>query len=223
MSVLVILVICFLPLIALLAICRFAAKVKLSALFIAALLGVIAVLPIVFVQFFVGDLRILNEHSYASELVRAIVLNGMVEEMWKAAVLFVLPVRRMILRDFFACALVTGLALGCFENAVYFLRSLQTANTVGATLLYAPIFTRLVTADMIHLFCTGLCGLFVFAARHHKTEIAALVFAVLTHGLYNFFAMHTTGIRFFAVAAILFAAIECRVRYVKVTEKNSTA
>lgn len=223
MNVFVVIALCFLPLVILCAVCVIFAGVKLGRLLVGALLGLMAVLPILFFQFFVGDLRVFNERSFASELVRAIVLSGLVEELWKAVVLFVLPARKMMLRDFFACAVVAGLSLGCFENAVYFLRYMQMAHVTGAQLLYVQIFTRMATASLIHLSCTGLGGLFVWAAKRRKQEIIALFFAVTSHGLYNFFAMYTTGIKFFSAVPILFALVECRVRYLKMHEAEAAS
>lgn len=215
MSVFFAIAICFLPLAVLMVVSIVILQVKILRVLFAALLGLIAVLPILFVQFFVGDLRIFNEFSFGSELFRALILNGAVEEIWKAAMLFLFPFKKMTLKEAFACALVVGLSLGCFESSVYFLKHLQMANASGGVLLYRPILLRVFSADLIHLWCTGLSGIFVWAFVNKKRCVLALVFAIISHGLYNFFSMYTTGIKYFAVAAILFAMMECRVRFSK--------
>lgn len=219
MNVIFSIAICFLPLVILITVCRIHG-IKLGKLYIGALLGLIAVLPIIIAQLFVGKLPFFNIHSFSSALFRALVLNGVIEETWKSAVLLILPAKKMSLRDFFACSLVAGLSLGCFESASYFLKYLQMANHARATLLYSQIFMRIISADLIHLFCTGLGGIFIWAAKNRKQQIIALVFAILAHGIYDFFAMYTSNIRFFAIAAVLFAIVECRVRYMKLLPKT---
>lgn len=195
-------------------------QVKILRVLFAALLGLLAVLPILFVQFFVGDLRIFNEFSFGSELFRAIVLNGAVEEIWKAAMLFLFPFKKMTLKEAFICALIVGISLGCFESSIYFLKHIQMANASSGILLYRPILLRVFSADLIHLWCTGLSGIFVWAFVNKKRCILAIVIAIMAHGLYNFFSMYTTGIKYFAGAAILFAMLECRIRFLKLRDSD---
>ena len=59
------------------------------------------------------------------------------------------------------------------------------------------------------------------AADYRK--ISCLVVAVLLHGIYDFFAGFSGSLRWFAIAVVLMAMIECRIKYTSLkTEEDST-
>ena len=122
--------------------------------------------------------------------------------------------------EFLLLAFTMGLALGCFESIVYYLDHLQMANNRNASLLYGQIFLRIFSSDIIHMTCTGLCGLFIYSIRNKCTNITCILSAVFIHGFYDFFAGFQNGLRWFAVAAILLAIVECRLKYAALTEEN---
>jgi RsiW-degrading membrane proteinase PrsW (M82 family) len=209
---------CFVPYFILFAVCRFAMQVKIGYELFASLLGLIAVLPITFLQFYVINFPFFNAGTYSAELLKALIMNGLIEEVIKMTVLLLLPAKKMDSAKFFACALLCGLCLGCFESTVYFLQHLQRANAAGAKLLYEQIFARMFTADMLHLCCTGLTGLFIWTCRRKRAMVSTLIYAVVIHGIYNFFSLFTTNVRWFALAALLFAAVECRTCYIHIRD-----
>ena len=216
---------CFVPLI--LAIVIFAAgfKLKFLHLLIAVLMGLIAVLPISFIQYFIPEIPGLTGlpiSPVVSALLKSLLLYGLVEEAIKTLALIPVPHKSYNSADeadragclgFLLLAFTAGLSLGCFESVVYYFDHLQIANSRGATLLYGQIAVRIFTSDIIHMTCTGLCGLFVYSCRKKPCRVSCLVMAVLLHGIYDFFAGFSSGLRWFSVAVVLMAIAECRIKF----------
>ncbi|MBQ9237783.1 MAG: PrsW family intramembrane metalloprotease [Treponema sp.] len=224
MNIHIVISLCFVPLVACCLICRCVLKQNLLILLRAVLLGLLAIVPIMFIQFYLHQLismLFFPAHQHLEYLSRALIVNGLIEETIKMAVLFLLPAKRMPLKLFFCCALICGLSLACFESVIYFLNSLQVTEMNGVHPFYRQILLRMFTANIIHLCCTGLCGLCVWALRHHTQAASAFLFAVIAHGYYNFFLLYTVSLRYFAIAAILFAAVECRVQYMKLRQNET--
>jgi RsiW-degrading membrane proteinase PrsW (M82 family) len=202
---------CFLPLLVFICCVSILFKdYKLWKALLSCLLGMLTVLPIATLQSAINGSRLLNLNSLLGILISAIVLNGLVEECVKAALLFILPLsatgnEKRTKKAFFLCALTAGLALGCLESFIYLIAGTQRVGL------------RMVTAVVIHTLCAGLDGLFVYGVKIREIHVLPLVLAVLTHGVYNYFAGFGEGAPYFYIsfAAILFAAIECRVRYLR--------
>lgn len=215
---------CFLPLIIAILIFSATFKLKLFHQLIAVLLGLAAVLPISVIQYFMPAIPGLNLSLVLRALLKSLLLYGLVEELFKTLVIFILP-HKLYDSDlendasengrlsFLLLAFVTGLSLGCFESVVYYFDHLQIANSRGATLLYGQIAVRIFTADIIHMTCTGLCGLFVYSCRNKPRHLSCLVAAVFLHGIYDFFAGFSNGLRWFALAVVLMSIAECRIKY----------
>lgn len=217
---------CFLPLILALAIFAAGFKIKLTHLLIAVLLGLTAVLPISFIQYFIPEMPGLVISPVVRALLKSIFLYGLVEEAIKTLALLPIPHKVYDVDSglseengtsgrlgFLLLAFTAGISLGCFESVVYYFDHLQIANSRGATLLYGQIAVRIFTADVIHMTCTGLCGLFVYSCRNKACRVSCLVFAVLLHGIYDFFAGFSSGLRWFSLAVVLMAIAECRIKY----------
>ena len=222
---------CFVPLILALCIFSFGFKLKLTHQLIAVLLGLVAVLPISFIQYFLPELPATGINPVLHTLLKSLLLYGLIEELFKALILILLPHKMydknqensddttIGLRNFLLLAFTAGLALGCFESVVYYFDHLQIANSRHATLLYGQIAVRIFTSDVIHMMCTGLCGLFIYSCRNKPRKVSFLVIAVLLHGIYDFFAGFSTtnNLRWFSIAVVLMAIIECRVKYTSLT------
>lgn len=221
LSIILPVILCFIPLIAGFLIFAFALKAKASHLSIAILLGLAAVLPISIIQFFLPSLNILSSQPILREISKSLLLYGLVEECLKCVFILPLPKKDKTAFEFLLLAFTMGLALGCFESIVYYLDHLQMATNRKATLLYGQIFARIFSSDIIHMTCTGLCGLFIFSIRQKQTKVTCLLSAVFIHGLYDFFAGFQNALRWFAVAAILLALVECRLKYSSITEPES--
>ncbi len=217
------LILCFIPLILVVALFTFAFKLKLVYQLLAVFLGLIAVLPISFIQYFLPELPGIGFSPILHALLKSLLLYGLIEELFKTLILIFLPHKNLTesheARDFLQLAFVAGLALGCFESVVYYFDHLQIANSRGATLLYGQIAVRIMTSDIIHMTCTGLCGLFIYSCRQKPARISLLITAVILHGIYDFFAgfSTTSNLRWFSVAVVLMAIIECRIKYTALT------
>lgn len=213
LSIVLPVIICFIPLIAAFFIFLFGFKIKAGYLALAILMGLIAVLPISIIQFYLPSLNILMEMPVLRAFLISLLLYGLVEESLKCVFILPLPKKNLSAFEFLLLAFTMGLALGCFESVVYYLDHLQMANNRNATLLYGPIFLRIFSSDLIHLTCTGLCGLFVYSVRNKMTKASCLIFAIILHGIYDFFAGFSSGLRWFSVAVVLMAIAECRIKY----------
>ena len=208
---------CFVPLILVMVIFTTGYKLKLTHQLIAVFLGLVAVLPISFIQFFLPELPGVGFSPILHAFLKSLLLYGLIEELFKTLILIFLPHKNLSegneSREFLQLAFVAGLALGCFESVVYYFDHLQIANSRGATLLYGQIAVRIFTSDIIHMMCTGLCGLFIYTCRNKPSRISFLIIAVLLHGVYDFFAGFAGNIRWFSVAVVLMSIAECRIKY----------
>ena len=207
------LILCFIPLIISLLAFTFGFKLKLSFQLIACLFGLIAVLPISFIQFFIPEIPSLASYPILYTLIKSLVLYGFIEELIKMLLCIPLPHKELDECDFLFLAFMMGIALGCFESAVYYFDHLQIANNRGAQLLYGQIGVRIFTSDIIHMMCTGLCGLFIYSCRSKKSRLSFFVTAILLHGVYDFFAGFSGGLRWFSIAVVLMSIAECRIKY----------
>ncbi len=220
LSIVLPIILCFIPLIAGLCIFAFALKSNVTHLLVAVLLGLAAVLPISVIQFFLPPINILTNLPILRAILKSLLLYGLVEEILKSVFVLALPKKEKTALEFLLLAFTMGLALGCFESIVYYLDHLQMANNRNATLLYGQIFLRIFSSDIIHMTCTGLCGLFIYSIRNKCTNITCILSAVFIHGFYDFFAGFQNSLRWFAIAAILLAIVECRLKYTALTEEN---
>ncbi len=227
-------VLCFVPLILAIVLFSTAFKLKLTHQLIAVLLGLAAVLPISFIQYFMPSIPGLPISPVIRALLKSLLLYGFVEEAIKTLALLPLPHKLYDETNcdspasgrlsFLLLAFTAGLSLGCFESVVYYFDHLQIANSRGATLLYGQIAVRIFTSDLIHMSCTGLCGLFIYSCRNKPGRLSCLVAAVLLHGIYDFFAGFSGGLRWFSVAVVLMAIAECRIKYNSMkTDENSNS
>jgi len=219
---------CFVPLILAIVIFSTAFKLKVTHQLIAVLLGLAAVLPISFIQYFMPAIPGIEISPVLRALLKSLLLYGLVEEAIKTLIIIPLPHKLYDLKtaaageadgqtkgflSFLLLAFTAGLSLGCFESVVYYFDHMQIANSRGATLLYGQIAVRIFTADIIHMTCTGLCGMFIYSCRNKPRRISCLLAAVLLHGIYDFFAGFSGGLRWFSVAVVLMAIAECRIKY----------
>ncbi len=170
---------------------------------LACALGMFTVAPIAALQFALGQSHLLDPTSLQTLLVSAILLNGLVEEGVKTALLFLMPNSAKSKKLFLLYAITAGFALGCLESLIYLISGVQHLGL------------RLVTAVLIHAFCAGLDGLFVYSVKNSAFHPLPLFFSVLLHGAYNYLAGFGENTMYFYIsfAVVLFAIIECRVRY----------
>lgn len=204
---------CFIPLIIAIIIFTAGFKVRLTHQLLACLFGLIAVLPISIIQYFLPGIPGLQNTPVLQTLLKSLLIYGLVEELLKMAALLPLPGKKSSLLNFLLLSFILGLALGCFESVVYYFDHLQIANSRGAKLLYGQIALRIFSSDLIHMTCTGLSGLFLYSCNINKRKLSFFLLAVLLHGIYDFFAGFPGNLRWFSAAVVLLAIAECRIKY----------
>ena len=186
-----------------------------------ALLALVTVIPASLIQFYVLSLPIFTASTFAAVMITAILFNGLIEESMKMLFLCLVPQKKQILSAFFCCVILYGLTVGGFESVIYIIKKFQEIQGQGGKeIVVRLLIERIFSAQAIHVFCAGLSGLYIWNFRRHKKNIMPFVYAVLLHGIYNFFASFTSMYRWLAVVAILFAAVECRIFYLSAIDKT---
>lgn len=187
----------------------------------ASLSALICVLPVSFIQFLI--VYYLPDAGSSAQIMplffKCLAFNGLLEEGIKLLFLLFVPRKNIKFSHFFIASVLFGLTFGCFESVIYFLTHLQSAKANGAQLIYHLIFLRMGSAVLVHTFCSGLAGIFIWSCKEKHADVLALIFPVLLHGLYDFFVNFTSWIHWFSIAAVLIIILECRIRY----EKNKPA
>ncbi len=176
---------------------------------LACILGLLAVIPITSVQFFIEQKNLLQASTLPAVLLKALILNGIIEESFKMILLFFLPYKKMNVNSFFACGLLCGLSLACFENIIYFI--------TGSSSLELRFFTSLI----IHTTCCALSSLFVYSIRVKTLSVSPFVWAFLLHGVYNYFAGFKLNNVFFYISfvVVLISILECRIRFLRLRDR----
>ena len=211
MSICASIALCFIPLLALY-ICFLLLVRGFSKLqgLLACLYGLLSLIPIeailILISFFMPSKRT----GPALTLLRMIIINGVIEEGAKAAFLFLLPAKKTEKGTFLVYSLLCGLSLGCLETLIYFINGNRSVEI------------RIFTAVAIHTLCAALSGIFVYSAKHKNAKIITFLFAILFHGVYNYFASLDAPLHYFSYAVIVIAALECKLRFssVKIKKQN---
>ena len=196
-------------------------NLKIKYCFLACLLALLTVVPTSLIQFYILSLPIFTGYTFASVMITAILFNGLIEESMKMLFMCLIPQKKQILSAFFCCVILYGLTVGGFESVIYIIKKFQEIQgQSGKEIVVHLRVNRIFTAQAIHVFCAGLSGLYIWNFRRHKKNIMPFIYAVLLHGIYNFFASFSSIYHWLAVVAILFAAVECRIFYVSAIDKN---
>lgn len=215
MNIYILFTLCFLPVIALFAI--FSIVTKDHPVFryaISCAFGIATVAPASFIQFLTLKIPTFSSPSFFSILITAILFNGFIEESFKLAFILLIPKKRMTLQSFLCASILLGCASGSLETAIYLMNSLQKIALIpGTEHALRMIFTRMFSAQAIHAFCAGLSGIFIWSCQKEIHHLIIVIIAITMHGLYNFFIAFSQEFRWFAMIAILLAAIECRIWY----------
>jgi len=197
------LLLCVLPLVVLIVCCVLCIKLSVRHAAIAVAAGVLPVVPIMALQLIVFPAFRSLDFQLGTRLLSALILNGLIEESIKFLSLLLFFHKKTTRVQCIACGAIAGLTVGCLEAVMYFAGGFEY------------ILLRLVTAAVIHTLCAMLSALCIASFKAGKKKIMPFVYAVLVHGVYNFFAGFTGGFRWFSIAAILFAAVECRIWYTR--------
>jgi len=196
-------------------------ELKIRYCLLSGILALCTVIPTSLIQFYVLSLPIFTAYTFASVMITAILFNGLIEEAMKMLFLCIIPQKKQVLSAFFCCVILYGLVVGGFESVIYIVRKFQEIQgQPGKEIVVRLLIDRIFSAQAIHVFCAGLTGLYIWNFRHQKKNIIPFLYAVLLHGIYNFFASFTSIYHWLAVIAILFAAVECRIFYLSAIDKK---
>lgn len=216
---------CFLPVVVLLSFFIFYVDGKKFYLYLISIaLAIVAVIPASFIQFCAAKFSFFSADTFISLLLGSLVLNGVVEESVKCGFECIIPRKNISFRLFFCCILLFGLTAGSFESIVYTLNKIQfDVSHMGHDAAVKLIFRRMISAQVIHVFCAALSGFFVWNLGKGVLKVRAVLFAIILHGMYDFFMSFGKHFKFFAFAAIILALIEIRQLYkeTKAPEKAS--
>ncbi|MBO6218076.1 MAG: PrsW family intramembrane metalloprotease [Treponema sp.] len=187
----------------------------------ACLLALVTVIPTSMIQFYVLSLPIFTATTFAAVMITAILFNGLIEESMKMLFMCLIPQKKQILSTYFCCVILYGLTVGGFESVIYVIKKFQEIQGQGGKeIVIQLLLNRVFSAQAIHTFCAGLSGLYIWNFRHQKKNIMPFVYAVLLHGIYNFFASFSSIYHWLSIVAILFAAVECRIFYLSAIDKS---
>ena len=183
---------------------------------VASLAGLLALIPITIAQFLIPGMRLFGQSKAFSILLYSIVFLGLVEECFKALLLFIVGAKEEKLSNWLCYSLLAGMIFGSFESVIYFLLDIQN---IGHGVTLNLIYLRMVTAVLVHTLCAGLGGFTVYYCKNLRWNVWPLLNAVLIHGLYDYFVSFDTSVKFFCAIVILSAAIKCRVCYLQISEE----
>lgn len=196
----------------------------------ACLLGLLAIIPSFILQVLLPKFQFSHPLWF---LLHAIFVTGLIEEGSKALAFWFFPVkflsRKKSLREndledgekkskrFFktqAGALVfyaffLGLSFGLYELIVYFIS--------GVGFLSLRFFTTVI----FHALCAVLDAFFIVSWKGKKLWLFPLVFSILMHGLYNFFASFTGFIWWFSIFVLVLTFLQMIYVYKACSEKET--
>lgn len=183
---------------------------------VASLAGLLALVPITIAQFLIPGMRLFGQSKALSILLYSILFLGLVEETFKALLLFLVGGKNEKLSCWFCYSLLAGMVFGSFESVIYFLLAIQN---IGHGVTLNLIYLRMFTAVLVHTLCAGLGGFAVYHFKNLGRNAWPLFNAILLHGLYDYFVSFDTSVKFFCAIVILSAAIKCRVCYMRAQDE----
>ncbi len=183
---------------------------------VASLAGLLALVPITIVQFAIPGMRLFEQSKAIHILLYSIVFLGLVEEIFKALLLFLVGGKGESPSRWLCYSLLAGMIFGSFESVIYFLRDIQN---IGHGVTLNLIYLRMFTALLAHTLCAGLGGWTIYYHKNLRLNFWPLLNAVVIHGLYDYFVSFDSSVRFFCVIVILSAAIKNRVCFLQIAEE----
>lgn len=191
---------CFLPIILSGIILPFCIKtLNFKRICFALLLGILSFIPIVISQFFLFRLDIFTRKTISWIFLTCLICNGFIEETFKMLFLNLAckkaPKPTIDKSSFLGIGVLSGLTLASFETLIYFI--------TGST----NIILRICTAVLIHGSCSLMSAIFIWERKRNNSFSFMYFFAILIHGLYNFFASLPGKFWYFSFSVIIFAII----------------
>ncbi|MBQ3836819.1 MAG: PrsW family intramembrane metalloprotease [Treponema sp.] len=211
-------ILCFVPFVTMFALFTILVpKISVVKELVASLAGLLALIPITVAQFLIPGMRLFGQSKALSILLYSIVFLGLVEECFKALLLFIVGSKGERASHWFCYSLLAGMIFGCFESVIYFFQDIQN---IGHGVTLNLIYLRMFTAVLVHALCAGLGGFTVYYCKNFRLNAWPLFNAVLIHGLYDYFVSFNTPVKYFSAIVILSAAIKCRVCFLQIAEEE---
>ena len=211
-------ILCFVPFVTMFALFTILVpKISVVKELVASLAGLLALNPITVAQFLIPGMRLFGQSKALSILLYSIVFLGLVEECFKALLLFIVGSKGERASHWFCYSLLAGMIFGCFESVIYFFQDIQN---IGHGVTLNLIYLRMFTAVLVHALCAGLGGFTVYYCKNFRLNAWPLFNAVLIHGLYDYFVSFNTPVKYFSAIVILSAAIKCRVCFLQIAEEE---
>lgn len=211
-------ILCFVPFVTMFALFTILVpKISVVKELVASLAGLFALIPITVAQFLIPGMRLFGQSSAGGILLYSIVFLGLVEECFKALLLFIVGSKGERASHWFCYSLLAGMIFGCFESVIYFFQDIQN---IGHGVTLNLIYLRMFTAVLVHALCAGLGGFTVYYCKNFRLNVWPLLNAVLIHGLYDYFVSFNTPVKYFSAIVILSAAIKCRVCFLQIAEEE---
>lgn len=213
-------ILCFVPFVTVFILFKILVEgISVAKEFIATLAGLLALLPITLFQFLLSRPIGSLPAKALLILLYSIIFYGLIEEFFKALLLLIMGSKGENLKCWLCYSILAGLILGCFETVIYILP--QTKAIAPAWILQV-VRERIWSALIVHSFCAALGGMTVYYAKNIRRNFAPLIYAVLIHGVYDFFVAWEAPLKYFSVAVILLAIMECRIFYTRIQEEQNS-
>ena len=213
MNLFIAIAVCFIPLLLGIIIAHiFIKDCKITHSLIAIVLGFLAIFLIILVRTLVNDIIGLITPSKLNmflALIISAIFFAFLEESVKMLFCTLLPKAKITLKAFVINCIIFGASIGCFETVMYLVTGYNT-------------LIRLFTAVIIHIACAVLSGYFIWAIYTKIKFARVFFFAILMHGLYNFFAGQNNELAWISFVIILFTVHKARLYYYVVKEKVKT-
>jgi RsiW-degrading membrane proteinase PrsW (M82 family) len=150
-------------------------------------IGILATFPVIIIELSIALFEdFFSFHPLAGSAFRAFVIAALTEEFMKFIVVKYFVYNQAAfdeIMDGVVYTVVASLGFACMENIIYVLQGGFTVAII-----------RALTAVPLHAFASGMMGYFIGKAKFASTKseekglfIEGLAYAILIHGLYDFF------------------------------------
>lgn len=202
------LIICIVPILFFAVLLIAGPKIKFWRVLFAVLLGIVAFFPVQLVDEYV--VRQLIPYYYPTRI--AFISWVVLAELFKGGVLVPLSAKKNSTLHFLLLAMLAGLTFGCGQSFVEYLNEASKAFSKGAQLLWLPLILRFILIDLINMACAGLAGLFIYTCKMKKPKWLLVLYPFVLRALFEFFNVKLE-IKWFSIAVVLLALLECRIKY----------
>ena len=209
------LIICIVPILFFSVLLIAGPKIKFWKVLFGILLGLCAFFPVQLVDEY--GVRNLIPPYYPTRI--AFISFVFLAELIKGACITPLSGKKNTALSFLLISMLAGLTFGCGQSFVEYLNEAGKAFSKGAQLLWLPLVLKFILIDLINMACTGLAGLFIFTCKNKTPKWLLVLYPFVLRALFEFFNVKL-GIKWFSIAVVLLALLECRIKYKAISNTN---